>query len=41
MYSFTPSISYTPTNKFLEIGSFAGGKTLDRYSNVPKQIGEA
>lgn len=25
-----------PTNKILEIGSFKGGDTLDRYSNVPK-----
>tara|TARA_R110002167_G_scaffold82618_1_gene225380 strand:+ start:6389 stop:6625 length:237 start_codon:yes stop_codon:yes gene_type:complete len=28
----------TPTNKILEIGSFIGGKTLDRYSNVPNKI---
>ncbi|MEH6618507.1 hypothetical protein [Maribacter arcticus] len=27
-----------PTNKILEIGSFVSGKTLDRYSNVPKQL---
>ena len=27
-----------PTNKILEIGSFVGGKTLDRYSNIPKEL---
>lgn len=27
-----------PTNKILEIGSFVGGKTLDRYSNVPNKF---
>lgn len=27
-----------PTNKILEIGSFVSGKTLDRYSNIPKEI---
>ncbi len=27
-----------PLNKILEIGSFVEGKTLDRYSNVPKDF---
>ncbi|TLP80924.1 hypothetical protein [Maribacter sp. ACAM166] len=27
-----------PTNKILEISSFVGGESLNRYSNVPKEI---
>lgn len=27
-----------PTNKILEIGSFVSGKSLNRYSNLPKTL---
>ena len=37
-YFWVEVVYNAPDNKITGISSFVGGKTLDRYSNVPKQL---